>query len=58
MVPDSQESIVTRLRARKTNRVLVLGEGSRCFRTPKCETGSGTGPLPNSVDTEGTTVRV
>jgi hypothetical protein len=52
-------SMVTRLRARrKRNRVSILGEGSRCFSTPKLETGSGTSPLFYSLGTEGKAVAV
>jgi len=51
---DSVLSIVTKLRARRQrSRVSILGEGSRCFSTPKRETGSGTGLLPYSLGTEG-----
>jgi hypothetical protein len=57
MSRDSVLSIVTRLRARRQrSRVSMLGKGSRCFSTPKRVSGSGTGPLPYSLGTEGKAV--
>ena len=59
MIRDRVVSVVTRLRAgRRRSRVSILRKGSKCFCTPKCETGSGTGPLPYSLGTEGKAVGV
>jgi len=57
MIRDRVVSVVTKLRTgRQRSRVSILEKGSRCFSTPKCETDSGTGPLPYSSGTEGKAV--
>jgi len=59
IIRDRVVSVVTRLRTgTQGSRVSIFAKDSICFSTPKCETGSGTGPLPYSPGTKGKAVGV